>query len=524
MRIKRGTNRREKLLFPPSLEEKIESDNIIRLIDAFVDYLDLVNLGFTINNKKNHEPGAPQYHPSDLLKLYLYGYLNRTRSSRRLKKLCEVNLEVMWLLNSLTPGHVTIANFRKDHPESLKQVFIKYNEFLNNQDLFGKETIAIDGSKFRGQNSRKNNYNDKAIDRHEKYLDKKMEEYLALLDREDESEDQHLSRDQIKEKLEVLKERKTKYSILKDRLEEQKKEGQKQISTMDPDARLLGSSGSKGILGYNLQSCVDDKHCLIVTNELTNTSDQNALYDMASGGKKILGTDKVDALADSGYDTGEELMKCDQDDITTYVSPRKQQGSQKDHPFNKNKFIYDKTTDTYQCPAGKLLTTNGKWYTTKRKGVKDRTVKKYLLEFNQCNACEFGDQCAAKRLNIKKGRMIERSEYEDYKDANKKRVKEKKDYYLRRQAIVEHPFGTIKRQWGYYYTLLKGKEKVQAEFDLICLAYNIRRSVSILGVKELIRRLKASNKSFFVFFSAMIYTLHLSRNIFSDTHSIGRAS
>jgi transposase len=480
MRLKKSNKRREILLFPPRLEEMIGEDNIVRLIDAFVDHLDIESHGFEIRSKNKHEAGAPQYAPSDLLKIYLYGYINRTRSSRRLERCCQINIEMMWLINGLTPGYVTIANFRKNNSKAFKQVFRTYNRFLNGQDVFGKKTIGVDSSKFRAQNSKKNNFNEATIERHQKYIDKKTEEYLALLDQTDQKENQEQSSTQIKEKLDQLCERKNKYNKLKTQLDEVTDAGEKQISTIDPDARLLTSLASKGIVGYNLQSVVDDKNYLIVDNEVTNATDQNALHKMASNAKDLLQVDHIEVLADSGYNTGEELMKCTKDNITTYVAPRIQAASQKNSEFRKDKFAYNKNSDTYTCPQDNILQTNGKWYTKKRKGKKDSKFKEYKLEYSKCNDCKFKNECAGKRLNRKQGRVIERYEFEDYTEDNLQRVKENKEYYRRRQAIVEHPFGTIKRQWGYTYTLLKGKEKVGGEFDLICLSYNIRRSVSIL--------------------------------------------
>jgi len=212
---------------------------------------------------------------------------------------------------------------------------------------------------------------------------------------------------------------------------------------------------------------------------------------MASTSKKLLKTQSIDVLADTGYDTGEELMKCSEENITTYVAPRTQGGgSNKMAEFKKDKFIYDKKTDTYICPEGEIMNTNGKLYTKKRRGKEDSKFKEYKLAFSKCNSCKLKMECAGTRLNRGQGRIIERYQYTDYKEANNERVRKNKKYYLRRQAIVEHPFGTIKRQWGYTYTLLKGKEKVGGEFDLICLVYNMRRSVSILGVKELIKALQ----------------------------------
>jgi len=511
MRIKKSNKRREILLFPPSLEELIPEQSVVRLIDAFVDSLDIESHGFEIIHKSKHQAGAPQYAPSDLLKIYLYGYINRTRSSRQLEGCCQINIEMMWLINGLTPGHVTIANFRKSNPNGLKQVFRTYNLFLQNQGLFGKKAIGVDSSKFSAQNSRRNNFNDTTIERHQKYIDKKTEEYIALLDQTDQEESQQLSSAQIKEKLEQLSHRKNKYNKLKEQLDKAKKHGEKQISTVDPDARLLTSLGSKGQVSYNIQSAVDDKNYLIVHNEVTNTGDQNALHKMASTAKEELQTDHIDALADTGYDTGEELKKCSQDKIITYVAPRIQAGAKKDGKFKKDKFTYNEDTDTYICPEGKVMKTNGRWYTKNRKEKKDSKFKEYKLEYSICNSCKFKQECAGKRLNRKQSRVIERHEYADYTEANQERVKQNKDYYRRRQAIVEHPFGTIKRQWGYTYTLLKGKEKVGGEFDLICLSYNIRRSVSILGIKELIRALKALKTDFFGFMRLFLVNLKLDR-------------
>jgi len=289
-----------------------------------------------------------------------------------------------------------------------------------------------------------------------------------------------------------LTKRKEYYNILQKKLDQAKEKGEKQISIIDSDARLFTSIGSKGEVAFNLQSVVESKYKLIIHNEITNKVDTNALYGLASEAKHLLGVDQIDALADTGYDTGEELKKCAKNNITTFVAPRKQKAGTKTKGFTKNNFTFDKLTQTYTCPQGKTLKTNGKVYTKQRKGRKDALFKEYKADYFICNNCIHKADCAAKRLNRKQGRLIERYLTADYTEANQLRIKENKDYYRQRQSIVEHPFGTIKRQWGYSYTLLKGLEKVGAEFDIICLCYNMRRSVSILGVKELIKRLKAN--------------------------------
>ncbi len=492
MRVITMNKRKEMLLFPPSLDEKIASDNIVRLIDAFVDSLDMKSLDIIIRHKNRSDPGAPEYHPAGLLKIYIYGYLNRTRSSRQLEQCCKINIEMMWLVNGLTPGHVTIANFRKNNPKALKQVFRAYNRFLQGEDLFGKETIAVDGAKIRAQNSKKNNFSDKSIERHQTYIDEKTEEYLALLEQTDEQTNELISKKEISEKLEQLSKRKGHYNNLQAQLNKAKEQGQKQISTIDQDARLFTSLGNKGEVAFNLQSAVDAKHKLIVHNEITNKIDTNALYEVASEAKHLLQADHIDVLADTGYDTGEELKRCAEDNITTFVAPRTQNAGSKSNGFAKSDFKYDKQTDTYTCPEGEILKTNSKVYTKERKGRKNAPFKEYKAEYTICESCVNKEQCAAKRLNRKQGRVIERYLTADYTEANQQRINKNKDYYRQRQSIVEHPFGTMKRQWGYSYTLLKGLEKVGGEFDIICLCYNMRRSVSILGVKELIERLKTN--------------------------------
>jgi len=520
MRVKTLTKRNEILLFPKSLDEKIADDNIARLIDAFVECLDIESLDFTIRHKNKSAPGAPEYHPADLLKIYIYGYINRTRSSRQLAQCCKINIEMMWLVNGLTPGHVTIANFRKNNPKALKQVFRAYNRFLQGEDLFGKEIIAVDGSKIRAQNSKKNNFSDKSIERHQTHIDKKTEEYLALLDQTDERANEVISKKEINEKLEQLSERKKHYNKLQEQLNEAKEQGEKQISTIDPDARLFSSLGVKGEVAFNLQSVVDDKHMLIVHNDITNKIDTNALYELSSQAKQLLQVDHINALADKGYDTGEELKKCAENNITTFVAARTQKGGGKSNGFAKADFKYDKQADTYTCPQGKILTTNSKVYTKERKGRKKAEFKEYKAGYTICNICVKKEQCAAKRLNRKEGRVIERYSTADFTEANQERIKQNKNYYLQRQSIVEHPFGTIKRQWGYSYTLLKGLEKVGGEFDIICLCYNIRRSVSILGVIELIERLKANFYEIFeIIVLATVMAAQVLKKILSQHHN-----
>ena len=498
MRTKNGKIREEILLFPRSLEEFIGADNIVRLVDVFVDVLNLKDLGFSMKAKKKCEPGAPSYAYKDLLKIYLYGYLNQTSSTRQLEKMCQVNIEVMWLINGLKPGHVTINSFRRENPLGLKKVFRAYNRFLDTQGLFGKETIAVDGSKFRAQNAKRNNHSDRSLKLKEAYLEKKYEEYLALLDKTDKEENPNLSKSKIEKRLEELNDRKQKCEKLKANLAEAKEKGELQISTTDPDARKMRVPNRGVDICINVQSAVDDKHCLIADFQATNKDDKNALSQIAIRVKKEYKIDKLNALADAGYYTAGEIKKCADEDIITYVSPH----IRKTGPFSKKAFIYNAKDDTYICPNGKLLTTNGKWLKRKAKTYR---FKSYTGQLSVCKKCPFVKDCISpSRLKSRHAKKIDRREFESYAEANDKRVMENKDYYRKRSQIVEHPFGTIKRNWGYTFTRLRGLEKIEGEFSLIFLCYNLRRSVSILGVKELIKLLKAAKKDFFTFFRSFI--------------------
>jgi transposase len=491
MRFKSSNQRREILLFPPSLEEIIASDNIVRLIDAFVDTVEIEELGFKIRHKGEQDPGAPQYHPTALLKIYIYGYLNRLSSSRQLERACKINIEMMWLVSGLQPGHVTINSFRKDNPEAIKSVFRAYNRFLNTQELFGKETIAIDSSKFRAQNAKRNNHNERSLKQKAEYLDKKTKEYLALLERTDQEEGQGLSKEQIKKRLEELKQRKQRCTALQTELASMKPQGETQISTVDKDARKFKMPSGGTHICTNIQSAVDDKHMLIADYEVTNKDDKKALSGLAIKVKKEFKVDRLDVLADGGYPSAIELKKCADENIITYVSTV----SNIKGKFGKDAFIYHAEEDYYTCPQGEILTAKGQWRLTKGKSA--HNIKSYSCPITICENCPYTKECLMpSALKNRKGRNIDRMEFEKYVEANKQRVRENKEYYRRRSEIVEHPFGTIKRSWGYTYSRLKSLKKINGEFGLIFLCYNIRRSVSILGVPELIRGLKALKTDF----------------------------
>ena len=482
-----------------SLESAVGEFSLVRLVDTFVDMLEMEALGFEI--KGQQQSGAPAYECADLLKLYYYGYLNRVRSSRRLEREALTNVEAMWLLRGLKPGYKTIANFRKDNPKALNNAFYELNKFLKGADLFDEDRVSIDGSKYRAQNSKKNNYNEKKVNQHLDYINNQTREYLEELDRLDQSEDETDSeleqRVEMADQLDRLAQRKNKYKALKKQLEQAREEGETQVCTVDPDARALPKKMNIVQVGYNVLTAAEMKNKLITNFELSNKSDTYALSVMALAARKVLGKkqgEKLTALADKGFDTGSELKTCSENDIETLVSPKNRANTKQDKQFNKDQFDYDLETDTYTCPEGQLLKSNQKWY-TKTNGKHRRAIKSkhYKVPFAICNACPHKLKCVGEsNLNNSKGRYISRSEYQQYIDDNIERVRLNKELYRKRQQTVEHQFGTIKRQWGYDYTLLKTKEKVKAEFAIIFTVYNLRRAVSILGLNELIRRLKAS--------------------------------
>jgi transposase len=507
-------NNRHQVYFS-SLDMSISEDNEVRLIDAYVDNLDLQALGFVMSGQAAE--GRPAFEIGLFLKLYVYGYLNRVRSSRRLERECLVNTEVKWLMCDLHPNYHTIADFRKLNPTALKNTFKGFVRFCMDLNLIGGETIAIDSAKYRGQNSKKNNHSDKAIDDHLDYIEKRTAEYMDLLEEADKVEAEAekkenggkrewIDKTKIKEKLEHYAQSKERYEALKVKLAES---GDTQISTTDPDARAIVSGTGMSEIGYSVQMAGDDKHNLIVHIELTNTHDQAALSGVAIGAQEVLQpvlTEGVplDVLADKGYCTGEQIHKTEQAGMMPFVAIPENVQPEVADGFRKQDFKYNPEQDNYTCPNGKTLERKNKedWqYIKKNRGKVAKRFNRYALPRAVCAACPFAAQCAASSLNPKgHGKQIERSEYDEAMENNKERMRTQYHKYHRRQAIIEHPSGTIKRQWGYTYTLLKGMEKVGGEFALIFLCYNLRRLISILGIDALKKHLKKACAPFFELF------------------------
>jgi transposase len=467
-----------------SLEDAISADNQVRFIDAFVTFLDLEKLGFAVTSIKSE--GRPSYNIKVFLKIYLYGYLNGLRSSRKLEKECFRNIEMQWLLEDMRPNYHSISDFRKNNPAALKNLFKLFVVFLKDADLIAGETIAIDGTKSRAHNSRKANFNQKKIDKHLEYIEIKTQDYLDALEENDAKQNPEKIKN-IKQKIERLKQNKIRYELLEEKLEAS---GEPQISTTDSDARALLVQGQVVEISFNIQAAVDAKHNLVVATHTINKNDRSALSAIALEAKENLGIETYTALVDKGYHNGKQIEICKKANITTIVA-QPEQGKNKERiaeGYLISKFQYDQTTDTYTCPEGETLKTTGHWH--KKTDSDSYEFKRYRT--SKCRECPVKQLCTSRVA----GRDIDRSQYADAVEENNKRYHANPQLYRKRQEINEHIFGTIKRQWGYNHTNLTGLEKVNGEHSLIMLVYNIKRSINILGVPELIAKLQKWNSPY----------------------------
>jgi transposase len=468
-----GQNRKQLVLFPTSLDAAVEQDNDVRLIDLFVESIDIGSMGFNINHIEN---GRPAYHPKDLLKLYLYGYLNSTRSSRKLEKAAKINIEVIWLMKGLQPDHNTISNFRRDNPKAIKKVFRASVQIAKNFELIGGKLIAGDSTKLRAQNSKKNNFNQKKINRHLAYIENKLNEYNKQLADADGDTDKE-NTDKIKKEIEKQNRRKQNYK----RLEKQLKEtGEKQISTSDPDSRHMITRNNITEVAYNVQTSVDEKNKIPIDYKVTDTNDGKAMGNMLRRAKTILRSNDFTALYDKGYHTGSEFDIADKLGINVLVAVPKTATNAPNTAYNVENFTYDKEKDLYICPQGNTLTTTGKIHKAKTYNFKRYTTK-------ACTDCPVKQECS----KAKYGKAIQRSEYQDLIENNKNRIRKNETYYKQRQAIVEHPYGTIKRQWGFSYIMTKKYlKRAEADVGLIFTAYNLRRLINLIGFKKFSEYLK----------------------------------
>ena len=472
-----GTDRGQSTYW--SFEDMVADDSMVRVVDRFIDFCDLEKLGFA--RTQPAATGRPPYLPGPLAKLYVYGYENGTRSSRKLAKECRRNVEVMWLMNGLTPDYSVISEFRRLNLRPLQKLFKEFVKLCRSWDLVGGETFAVDGSKFKASNNKKNNFSRKKLETRLLRLDEKIAEYLARLDEEDQRED---STGEAPEGLVKLFERKETYEAYLDHLN---KTGETEISTVDPDARLMGNNRGGVEMAYNVQSMVDGKHHLVVDYDVSmNPSDQGQLGNMA---KRLIrqGFRRFTLLADKGYYNGMCLLKGKQYKIKAIVS-RQAPSNPKDQPkeFHTDKFRYDRETDTYTCPAGETLHPRSK-QTSKRRNFCNKTA---------CGKCPHANSCTSGNCGF---RTVTRGEYAEIFDQADRAFMSNIELYRLRQQIVEHPFGTVKRTMDGGYFLLRRRRKVRTEVALLFLGYNLKRAYNVLGFEEIMARLDSLFRRFLHF-------------------------
>ena len=471
-----GSDRSEVLLLPEALEDYIGPENAVRFIDAFVGQLDLGKEGFRHGTAP--ETGRPPYDPGDLLRLYLYGYLNRVRSSRGLEREAARNLEVIWLLRKLRPDFKTIADFRRENAAGIKAVGRQFLLLCRKLELFGGELVAIDSTKIKGQNAKGKNYRAAKVQALLGELEKKVSAYLAELEESDMQEGARavagLSAAELKEKIAQLKEREKELRSVATELEQS---GASQVSRTDPEARAM-SMGRGSTIGYNVQAAVDAKHSLIVATEVTNTtSDSGALGTMAVKAQAALGAAKLSVVADKGYYNGKEVLLCDTIGVSAYVAKPLTSANTAQGLYGKESFKYDAPNNCYHCPAGRQLTYR---FTTEEKG---RPIAYYRA--HDCKSCPLKPRCTRNKGN----RTITRAAFEEAQEEMAARVARRPDLLRRRKAIIEHCFGTIKRSLGYDYFLCRGKRQVTTEVNLTVLAYNLKRICNLVGVQNLLAAL-----------------------------------
>ena len=469
-RFVEGADRGQSTLFPECLEDWIGKDNPVRVIDVFVEELDLAGLGF--GGVAPEATGRPSYHPSVLLKLYIYGYLHRVQSSRRLEREAGHNVEVMWLSGRLVPDHKTIADFRKDNGVAIRKVCARFVGLCRAMGLLTHASVAIDGSKFKAVNNRDRNFTRAKMERRMAQIEASVARYLQQLDtadRQEPSEALKTKTSRLKEKIEKLKEQMRCLEILK---VEMLATPDQQISLTDPDARSMATSGrGSGVVGYNVQIAVEAKHHLIVTHEVTNDgSDRSQLSHVAKETKAMLDVDKLDTVADRGYFDSEEILACENAGITVTLPKPMTSNSKAQGRFGKQDFRYLAEEDVYICPAGETLAYR---YTTEENGL---VLRRYWT--NACQSCAVKQSCTTG-----KERRIARWEHEHVLEAVQRRLDEHPEKMRQRRETVEHPFGTIKARMGATHFLMKTLPKVTTEMALHVLAYNLTRVMNIMGVR-----------------------------------------
>lgn len=469
MNHRTGLDRSQTLLFPERLEDYIAAENPVRFLDAFVAKLDLHALSFTKARCAN--TGCPPYDPAALLKLYLYGYLHRVRSSRMLEAECHRNVEVIWLLGKLTPDFKTIADFRKDNLKPLQAVAREFTLLCRKLALFGGELLAIDGSKFAAVNARDQNFNADKLQNLIARADARLAEYLQQLDTADAAEPgtAALSKTDLAAKIAALQEKQDWHKELLAQLDED----QKQISVTDPDTRKMPTAHGT-LVGYNAQMAVDAKHKLIAADDVTNeVNDRQQLAGVALAAKANLALTRTEVVADAGYYNAGEVNRCVEHGITTFIPKRDTSANSARGLYGKSQFKYDATKDVYICPAGAELTY--RFATCEL----DRELKYYRA--SRCKTCALKSRCTRNKAS----RTITREANEHLMEAMAARMQAQPEKFKLRKTLAEHPFGTIKRWFGYTHFLLKGLAKVQCEWSLTTLAYNLKRVLNLVSFQKL---------------------------------------
>src|SRR5689334_15536453 len=472
-RFVEGTDRGQSTLFPECLEDWIDEDSPVRVVDVFVDELDLGALGF--DGIDPEATGRPSYHPSGLLKLYIYGYLNRVQSSRRLEHEAGRNVEVMWLTGRLAPDHKTIADFRKDNGRAIRQVCARFVALCRTMGLLTEASVAIDGSKFKAVNNRDKNFTRAKMERGMAQIEESVARYLQQLDtadRQEPSEALEIKTTRLKDKIAKLKEQMQRLNGIRIQM---LAAPDQQISLTDPDSRSMATSGrGSGVVGYNVQVALETKHHLIITHEVTNVgNDRSQLAGVAKQTKDALETESLDVVADRGYFNSAEILECEKASITVTLPKPMTSNAKADGRFGKQDFRYVADKDVYICPAGETLAYH---YTNEENGL---VLRRYWT--NACQSCAIKHSCTPS-----KERRITRWEHEHVLEAVQRRLDEHPEKMRQRRETVEHPFGTLKARMGATHFLMKRLPRVATEMALHVLAYNLTRVINIMGPGPLI--------------------------------------
>ena len=472
-----GDDRMQRTLLPDSLEDYVGEDNQVRVVDVFIDELDLAELGF--KGLVPARTGRPAYHPSLMLKLYLYGYLNRVQSSRRLEREAGRNVEVMWLTRRLAPDFKTIADFRKDNGEAIRAVCRQFIAICRKLGLFAHAVAAIDGSKFKASNARDKNYTKASVKRRMQQVEASIARYLAALETADRQDDavKEVRIGRLSDRIAALKDQMGKLRAMEARVLAAPDE---QVSLTDPDARAMATScKGSATVGYNVQTAVDAKHHLIVAHEVTNVGNDRAqLAKMGGQAKAAMGVETLEALADRGYFSGEEVKACGPLGVTPYLPKPLTSGAKAEGRYGKQDFVYQPKDDTYRCPAKQTLTRRFK------KTEKGQTFHIYATD--ACADCPMKADCTTADQ-----RQIQRWEHEDVIDEMQHRLDHRPDAMRQRRSTVEHPFGTLKCWMGAAHFQTRTLPRVRTEMSLHVLAYNLKRVIAILGPQPLMAALRA---------------------------------